>query len=294
MRHFSILILVTVITVSCQAQTNKVQFTLENFDQEIVKYIPKRNADSDNRFKDGELFLSETKNRVKKYGKFDVADYWNILTALDCFNESQENLAVAFTKFASVERSCEYVVSFEKHFKNYSDFVKSKLEEQFKLCQLEQPKNKDKSFNIKDYAIKNKLDEDLVKIINEIDQDDQYDRYNPKIQDKLDLINQQKIDSLFKVHQSHIGRSLVGNKFEHVMWAVIQHSNLTMMEKYLPIINTAVKQKELPETCLQMLIDRIYTEKYGYQIFGSQGGIPITDSKIRERIKSQYEIGTNR
>ncbi|WP_336070129.1 hypothetical protein [Mesoflavibacter sp. CH_XMU1404-2] len=287
---FSILTLFIISTISVLSQSKAKQFTLENFNQEMLVYTPMKNVHSNNNFKNGEKFLEETKTRVKKNGNFDVADYWNILTALDCFNESQENLAVAFAKFVLDERSCEYVVSFEKYFKNYSAFVKSKLEEQLKLCQVEQPKKKNKSFNIKDYAIKNKLDESLVKIINEIDQDDQYDRYNPKIQDKLDLINQQKIDSLFNKYNTYIGKSLVGEKFEHVMWEVIQHSNLFMMEKYLPIVHAAVKQKELAEAPLKMLIDRIYTAKYGYQIFGSQGGVKIAKQEIQNEVKAQYKL----
>jgi len=76
------------------------------------------------------------------------------------------------------------------------------------------------------------------------------------------------------------------------MWAVIQHSNLEMMERYLPVIQKAVKDKELNIVPLKMLIDRFYGLKYGYQIFGSQSGFgfEMADEKTRKEIELKYGI----
>ena len=74
------------------------------------------------------------------------------------------------------------------------------------------------------------------------------------------------------------------------MWLVIQHSNINKMEEYLPIIVNAVKNKELSPIPLAMLLDRIYTIKDGYQIFGSQMGVKLGDESIREKVKFKYGL----
>lgn len=74
------------------------------------------------------------------------------------------------------------------------------------------------------------------------------------------------------------------------MFIVIQHSNLKMMERYLPVIQKAVKGKEVDVLALKYLIDRYYGATYGYQIFGSQNGIEIADEKTRKEIERKYGI----
>ena len=74
------------------------------------------------------------------------------------------------------------------------------------------------------------------------------------------------------------------------MWQVIQHSNLEYMERYLPIVISAVEKDELGQGALKYLIARIYAEKYNYQIFGSQGNIRMANDKIRKDVKMKYGI----
>jgi hypothetical protein len=155
----------------------------------------------------------------------------------------------------------------------------------------------DKEFDITEYCKTNSLDLTLVKEINRIDFDDQ--KYRTKSsselqskQKQLDNQNQKKIDSLFNAHKSYVGKTLVGERFESVMWAVVQHSNIEMMKKYLPIIQKAFKEKELNIVPFKMLIDRFYGLKYGYQIFGSQSGFgfELADKKTRKEIELKYGI----
>lgn len=108
----------------------------------------------------------------------------------------------------------------------------------------------------------------------------------------LDQQNQLVIDSLYSIHKSYVGRSLVGEEFQYVMWSVIQHSTVEIMEKYLPIVHSAVQEKELDEGPFKMLLDRFYGLKYGYQIFGSQSGFgfKLADDKTRQEIEKKYSI----
>jgi hypothetical protein len=62
------------------------------------------------------------------------------------------------------------------------------------------------------------------------------------------------------------------------------------MERYLPQISKAVEQKELSTEPLKMLIDRIYTVKYHYQIFGSQLGVPVADEKTKSEVIKNYRL----
>jgi hypothetical protein len=42
-----------------------------------------------------------------------------------------------------------------------------------------------------------------------------------------------------------------------------------------------------------MLLDRIYYAREGYQIFGSQGPVPIADEETRRLIMETYAIPQN-
>lgn len=86
------------------------------------------------------------------------------------------------------------------------------------------------------------------------------------------------------------GRTLVGEKFQNVMWQVIQHSDLRYMEKYLPEIQKAVDRQEIKQGSLKYLLDRIASEKAGVQYFGSQVNVPFADKKVIDAIKKEYKI----
>src|SRR5690606_22605229 len=127
--------------------------------------------------------------------------------------------------------------------------------------------------NLDNYIIKNNLDKYLVTLINIVKTNDQKyrtDETKQIVQKKLDSLNQMVIDSLFSKHRQYIGRTFVGEKFQNVMWQVIQHSNLNYMEKYLPVIKKAVEKQEINQGSLKYLLDRIASKKTGTQYFGSQ------------------------
>ncbi|MEL6142817.1 MAG: hypothetical protein AAFU67_14500, partial [Bacteroidota bacterium] len=135
---------------------------------------------------------------------------------------------------------------------------------------------------------------DLVTLMAKIDERDQRHRLDPPVdwtkQQPLDKQNFASIDSLYQIHQQYIGRSLVGEKFQHVMWTVIQHSDLDGMERYLPVIAEAVKKEDLPVAPFKMLIDRIHHQRHGYQIFGSQVGVELAPDGIREMVARKYNL----
>ncbi|KFC19543.1 hypothetical protein IO90_09670 [Chryseobacterium sp. FH1] len=282
-----------------QALSNK--FTVDNFENQILNYNPNKIPFvSDKDYNYGIMILKETRDSVKnKPENFNLADYFNILMAFLKLNETNENINVAFKKFVNAKGSCEYILAFESSFKNSPnyDIIRENYNQQIAKCQSNT--EVEKELDISEYSRSNHLNFYLVEKIYNIGINDQKYRSSDRknglsdSQQVLDKKNQAIIDSLYKTHKTYIGRSLVGKKFESVMWAVIQHSNVEMMEKYLPVIKKAVLDKELEVVPLKMLIDRFYGLKHGYQIFGSQGdgfGFKPADDKTKEEVKKKYGI----
>lgn len=269
-------------------------FSAKDFENEILKYKPeKRENVTKEKFDYGVMILNETAKSVKNNPlNFNLADYFNILTAFTNLKESNTNIKLAFEKFKNAPGSCEYFIAFEKSI-NSSD-VYAPIRDQFN-AQLALCKSGTTTilFDLEDYARKNRLDFNLVKLIRAIELADQKFRTTDQAKQKsLDLKNQQQIDSLYNSYHTYIGKSLVGEKLAGTMFLVIQHSNLSMMEKYLPVVHKAVQQGEIPLGTLKMLIDRVYGLKYGYQIFGSQSGFGFAtaDEKTSQEVKKKYGI----
>ena len=190
---------------------------------------------------------------------------------------------------------CEYFLS--KGMFKYSkyDIIRAEIDKQISVCESTGSNDPD-PFDMKEYSEKNGLDLNLVDLISRISESDKKYRKKEKTdwtrQTPIDKENQRIIDSLFAVHQSYIGKTLVGEKHKNVMWAVIQHSNVEMMDKYLPTVQQAVQDKEIGAVPLKMLIDRYYGLKHGYQVIGTQVGFgfELADDKKRKEIEAKYEI----
>ncbi|RZJ91953.1 MAG: hypothetical protein EOO20_03465 [Chryseobacterium sp.] len=297
------IILITLIFgfTTSYSQELSTKFTLENFETQVLNYSPKKIPNvSDKDYNYGIMILNETKEAVKnKPGNFNLADYFNILNAFLSLKETKENVNVAFKKFVAAKGSCEYIIAFESSIKSNPkyDIVREDYNQQLNKCRSNTDVKKE--LDISEYAKLNNLNFSLIEKIYNVNINDQkYRSYNgvkkiPNGQQVLDKKNQAIIDSLYKTNKTYIGRSLVGKKFENVMWAVVQHSNAEMMERYLPVIKKAVFDKEIEVAPLKMLIDRFYGLKYGYQIFGSQGdgfGFKSADEKTKKEVKMKYGI----
>ncbi len=291
-----IFLLLTVYTSHCSAQ-NKVKFKYDDFEEQILTYQPTKSSTIFQKdFDYGIMILKETKTATKNRPEnFNLADYFNVLSAFLTLQESEENIKIAFEKFKNTEGSCEYFISFEKSIKNKPgfDIIRADYDKKLEECKLISAEN---NFDVKEYSQTNNLDHALIQQIYQVDIDDRKYRGTEDFQTKqkeLDSQNQKIINALYDKHKKYIGKSLVGEKFESVMWAVIQHSNIAMMEKYLPVVQIAVKEKDLGVMPFKMLIDRYYGLKYGYQIFGSQSsnfGFEMADEKKRKEIELKYGI----
>jgi hypothetical protein len=168
------------------------------------------------------------------------------------------------------------------------DVIREKFNDETAKCSLKKNELKKDSIETETENVIKNLDLiQLMKSIKQKDQEYRYDldTYNSNInkQKKNDKENIISIDSLYRIHEKYIGNSLVGEDLGHVMWLVIQHSDIKTMEKFLPIMHQAFLNQDLSINCLKMTIDRVFSLKYEYQIFGSQFGVDIIDeNRINE------------
>lgn len=294
MKQLIISILFLTIVTSCKSQ-KIVEFDYNNFEKQVLSYEPIQNSNTIKKdFDFGKMVLRETKIATENnYKNFNGADYYNILSAFTALNESEINIQIAFEKFKNSEGSCDYFLS-KRMFKSPKyDIIREKINQQIQICENSTSKNQNR-FDLKEYSQKNNFDYNLILQINNINDLDEKYRNDETTdwtkQTPIDKENQRIIDSLYNVHKTYLGKTLVGEKFQSTMWRVIQHSNIEMMEKYLPIIQKAVNDNELDVVPFKMLIDRIYSIKFGYQIFGSQGGIDIADDEKRKEVELKYGI----
>lgn len=242
------------------------------------------------------MILSETKKYVKNEPKkFNRADYFNILSCFLSLQENEETINIAFQKFKNSEGSCEYFLDKTLFKSPKYDVVREEITKQNLICEKSTPVDST-PLDLNEYARKNNLDINLILAIDKIARlDEKYRKLETtdwSKQTPLDQENQKTIHTLYNLHKSYIGKTLVGEKFSYTMWSVIQHSNVEIMEQYLPIIQKAVAEKELDLAPFKMLIDRFYGLKYGYQIFGSQSGFgfEMADEKKRKEIELKYGI----
>ncbi|MCB1023164.1 MAG: hypothetical protein KDB79_02155 [Acidobacteria bacterium] len=277
-----------------------------NFEERVIGYYPPlRDGVDEKDYRKGKSILENAYSQIGSDNRFVYADYWNIAVGFSYMHEDKENIEIAFNKAVQSDWKsvCEVIKAFGGKSASQENGLSKAIPGSYaKLnsrCRNENSASEPQAAP-EEYARENNLDPELVKMIAKIGDDDQLVRKEAGLyyddpdklakQNALDKANREIVEALFKKYKKYVGSSMVGRKYESIMWLVIQHSNLEMMEKYLPVIHQAVKDGDLHVTPLKMLIDRIYSIKYKYQIFGSQGGVSIADEETIEKVKRQYGI----
>ncbi len=90
-----------------------------------------------------------------------------------------------------------------------------------------------------------------------------------KIQNYADSVNTQRIEAIIAEH-GYPGKALVGESQASTAFLVIQHADLTIQEKYLPLISKAADEGEVRWSAVALLVDRVRMRKGEKQIYGSQ------------------------
>jgi hypothetical protein len=90
-----------------------------------------------------------------------------------------------------------------------------------------------------------------------------------KLMKEQDEINLKKVTYILNTY-GWLGANTIGNKGNSALFLVIQHSNSTTQEKYLPIIREAVKSGKANGSELALLEDRVALSQGKKQLYGSQ------------------------
>ncbi|MBK9567849.1 MAG: DUF6624 domain-containing protein [Saprospiraceae bacterium] len=92
-----------------------------------------------------------------------------------------------------------------------------------------------------------------------------------KIINEKDSINLIKVCKILDTH-GWIGPDIVGRQGSSAIFLVIQHADLPIQEKYLPLMREAVKNNKAQGSSLALLEDRVALRQGKRQIYGSQVG----------------------
>ncbi len=133
------------------------------------------------------------------------------------------------------------------------------------------------------------LNKPLVAILDSVYIDDQSGRQqyegmrekfgnnSKEVKDLWKIINEKDSVNLIKVTKildqyGWLGPDVVGNEGNSTLFLVIQHSDMKIQEKYLPMMREAVKNHHARASSLALLEDRVALKEGRKQIYGSQIG----------------------
>lgn len=133
------------------------------------------------------------------------------------------------------------------------------------------------------------LDQPLVAILDTIYQEDQgyrmqiseiqkqYGAQSPEMQAHWELINKKDAINLEKVkkildERGWLGPDVVGDQGSLTLFLVVQHADLAVQERYLPMMREAVQKGKAQARNLALLEDRVALRQGKKQIYGSQIG----------------------
>jgi hypothetical protein len=88
---------------------------------------------------------------------------------------------------------------------------------------------------------------------------------------KLDSINVIKVTQILDKY-GWLGYDKIGRQGNTTLFLVIQHADIDIQEKYLPMMRQAVKDRKAQASALALLEDRVALRRGGKQIYGSQVG----------------------
>lgn len=131
--------------------------------------------------------------------------------------------------------------------------------------------------------------------------------YKSKIVDSLGRIMMRKDSvNLIKVTKildkyGWVGADKVGGQANQTLFLVIQHSDLSTQQKYLPMMREAVKNKNASSSALALLEDRVALGEGKKQIYGSQIGfdnetntnyvLPLEDPDTVDQRRASVGLG---
>lgn len=133
------------------------------------------------------------------------------------------------------------------------------------------------------------LEKPLIAILDTVNQEDQKYRQqidaidkqfgwnSPQMKAHWKIINEKDSINLIKImkildERGWLGADVIGQKGNSTLFLVIQHADLKVQEKYLPMMREAVAHNKASSSSLALLEDRVALRQGKKQIYGSQIG----------------------
>jgi hypothetical protein len=163
------------------------------------------------------------------------------------------------------------------------------------------------------------FDKPLVAILDSIYQEDQglrrqireveekYGRESDEMKAHWELIGEKDSINLIKIQKilderGWLGPDVIGRKGNTTLFLVIQHSDLSIQKKYLPMMREAVAKGNARPSSLALLEDRVALRQGEKQIYGSQIGrdqetgeyyvSPLIDPDNVDKRRAEVGLGT--
>lgn len=183
-----------------------------------------------------------------------------------------------------------YIAEGKYHFLAYYTPTKKDLEDDTLLISLKQDKRWEKLLKLieeRNELILSRLDTVLMNEIEEMRNEDQKyrsqfyqtrEKYGQKskelkeldsLQTVLDIENKRKLENIVQKY-GWPGITLIGFETSYSLFLIIQHQDVEVQLKYLPLIQEKFEQGELIIGTYQMLMDRISMRQNSEQLYGTQ------------------------
>ncbi len=274
-------------------------------------YIPKKKSNIEEKEYQRALYILKNSYTQMSNNPKDrnYGDYWNVAIAYSIMGENPSDVLTLLRKskqanphsFCSVYNATLINNKVKHEGNTLLAYVGNDFHKLVKDCNGILANKTERS---DDYYLEEASDLSLAKRLISIQKADQKYR-GGKISkvltaaQKTELINrrreiddqlQDSLVSIFKEY-GYPGKSLVGSKLSHVACIVLIHKEYSFQERYLNLIVKAVNDEEIESVnLLKILLDKIYWQKTGKQIFATQSGIPMASDDLINQVKEKYQI----
>ena len=183
-----------------------------------------------------------------------------------------------------------YIAEGKLHFLTYYTPTRKDLNEDTLLFSLQQDKRWEKLLQLSDERneqIESKLNHTLIKEIEEMKIDDQKyrnefsatrEKYGVdskelqklnKLQAEIDKRNEMRLEKIVDEY-GWPGIDVIGFHTDFSLFLVIQHQEVEIQQKYLPLINKSFEEGKFIPGAFEMLLDRISMRENHEQLYGTQ------------------------
>lgn len=115
-----------------------------------------------------------------------------------------------------------------------------------------------------------------------------------KMMDEKDSLNQIVVQKILD-ERGWLGPDIIGQTGNTTLFLVIQHADLPVQEKYLPMMREAVKKGNAKAGNLALLEDRVALRQGKKQIYGSQIGVnPVTGENFVSPLEDPDNVDKRR